>query len=253
MANRIHVSPDTANLLIEGGKRHWITKRKDVVTIRGKTDIISYWIKGQTSFEGDASDADTEETLSDLDGSQTKDRFDRLVEWNVGTLLRLIKEIVATRAARQLEMKPSDGSMVWDKNATALATQNPLSEVVEIITLPDFKNSLAKKNSQGAEVDRRVEEELRHYVSCVASMYRQNAFHNFEHASHGESIGVHVHHLMSIQSLSTYCFLLQLQCLSPSFFPELWLQQNWTLTVMILVQHAWLLCTTIPMVSPQIL
>lgn len=188
MANRIHVSPDTANLLIEGGKRHWITKREDVVTIRGKTDIISYWIKSENIAIPKERSDDNSVTDSDLDASQSRDRFERLIEWNVGTLLRLIKEIAANREARNMETRASKRSLLWDKEAASIAgaTENPLSEVVEIIALPEFKKTLANTTSSDIEIDKQVVEELREYVSCVASMYRPNAFHNFEHASHGK-------------------------------------------------------------------
>lgn len=189
MANRIHVSPDTANLLIEGGKRHWITKREDVVTIRGKTDIISYWIKCENITIPKESSDDNSVTDSDLDGSQSRDRFERLIEWNVGILVHLIKEIVANRESQYMETRASTRNLQWDKEAASIAgaTENPLSEVVEIITLPEFKRTLANRTSSDIEIDKQVVQELREYVSCVASMYRPNAFHNFEHASHGKN------------------------------------------------------------------
>lgn len=112
MANCIYVSPDTANLLIEGGKRHWITKREDVVTIRGKTDIISYWIKSENITIPKERSDDNSVTDSDVDASQSRDRFERLIEWNVGTLLRLIKEIAANREARNRETRASTRSLL---------------------------------------------------------------------------------------------------------------------------------------------
>lgn len=61
-----------------------------------------------------------------------------------------------------------------------------LDEVVEVVTLPDngsIAHSTAQANRQVVLPDS-IMAELRSYVDCVATMYRNNAFHNFEHASH---------------------------------------------------------------------
>jgi hypothetical protein len=62
----------------------------------------------------------------------------------------------------------------------------PLNEVVEIINMPKFdartqRNQL-DPNSVELSVD--VVTQLREYVEAIAAQYRQNPFHNFEHASH---------------------------------------------------------------------
>eukprot|EP00977_Amphora_coffeiformis_P011362 scaffold2742_cov167-Amphora_coffeaeformis.AAC.12 len=184
--NRIHVSPDTANLLIKAGKSHWLEQRKDIVTIRGKTDMITYWIKDKpASYQspmrshasGDEQSSSRDHEDDQIVESQPQERFERLVEWNVSTLLRLIKEIISHRTSN-----PVPRGKIANQAATVLT--EPLQEVKEIITLPEFKDISAKKPASEITVDEQVIKELRHYVSCVARMYRPNAFHNFEHASH---------------------------------------------------------------------
>jgi 3'5'-cyclic nucleotide phosphodiesterase len=62
----------------------------------------------------------------------------------------------------------------------------PLDEVQEIITLPEFDQS-ASRNRQDpdtVEISPVVMEQLKMYVTWIASMYRANPFHNFDHASH---------------------------------------------------------------------
>ena len=34
--NRIHISQATADILIDKGKRHWLTQREDVIEAKGK-------------------------------------------------------------------------------------------------------------------------------------------------------------------------------------------------------------------------
>lgn len=59
-------------------------------------------------------------------------------------------------------------------------------EVQEIIALPEYDSAVAalRKDPEAVEIADEVKGQLRAYVSCIASMYRANAFHNFEHASH---------------------------------------------------------------------
>jgi len=41
---RIHLSQATADLLISAGKSHWIQKRADLVTAKGKGVMQTYWL-----------------------------------------------------------------------------------------------------------------------------------------------------------------------------------------------------------------
>ena len=41
---RIHVSEDTAKLLEEGGKSHWLTAREDKIQAKGKGELQTYWV-----------------------------------------------------------------------------------------------------------------------------------------------------------------------------------------------------------------
>ena len=62
----------------------------------------------------------------------------------------------------------------------------PLGEVVEVIALPEFDSKVSKRQQdpETVEIPSTVEDQLRHYVTCISVMYKQNAFHNFDHASH---------------------------------------------------------------------
>lgn len=44
LMNKIHVSQETANQLIDHGKGHWISKREDLVVAKGKGEMQTYWL-----------------------------------------------------------------------------------------------------------------------------------------------------------------------------------------------------------------
>lgn len=41
---RIHISEETANELISKGHRDWLSTRQDVVTAKGKGELLTYWL-----------------------------------------------------------------------------------------------------------------------------------------------------------------------------------------------------------------
>ena len=106
----------------------------------------------------------------------------RLIDWNVDVLLRLLKSIVARRQARgrlKTDCSPNE-------DFSRQVGKTILDEVEERIALPEFEPSVARKQVQPEqiELDRDAESQLYEYVAAVAAMYRDNPFHNFEHASH---------------------------------------------------------------------
>merc|ERR1711988_986588 len=61
-----------------------------------------------------------------------------------------------------------------------------LDEVKEVITLPEFNARAANKSGdyEFLELPEAVSRQLHEYVRSIAGLYRNNPFHNFEHASH---------------------------------------------------------------------
>ena len=89
-------------------------------------------------------------------------------------LSRLLKQIIATR--------PATDVIDYDVPPLATAGENPLDEVVDVI-------SLSQKKTTDADADRvhlsnDVKIQLESFVSDIAAIYKENPFHNFEHASH---------------------------------------------------------------------
>lgn len=181
----IHISSDTADLLRIAGKSSWIEPRTDVVAAKGKGLMRTFWIKvasngsaTRSSSRGSAGqspldDIVLQEGYRQMTGKLSKKTM-RLVEWNVETLLKLLKEIVARRncALRNFFMmrgpneeifKPVEGKMVVD-------------EIKEIIELPKF-DSITAMNQQDIstiELDDVVVDQLRDYIATVAGRYNDN-------------------------------------------------------------------------------
>ena len=62
---------------------------------------------------------------------------------------------------------------------------NPLAEVKDAIDLPALDPKLIAKQeeiSKTVDLDEDLTLQLRHFVATIASQYRRNPFHNFEHA-----------------------------------------------------------------------
>ncbi|KAL7576129.1 hypothetical protein ACA910_004791 [Epithemia clementina (nom. ined.)] len=210
-SGRIHISQETADLLVRSGKQHWLVKRKEVIQAKGKPDMQTYWIQkdaGAALVEEDAiSERDAGHmTVSRCDSCESEveddvdyelvaaDRLERLIDWNAKTLLRLIKQVVARReliasnnaadASVTQESAPAGGTLSESMIASII---HPLDEVKDIITLPEFKHTsfaACPKNLDDIYVSQAAIRELRQFVAEIAKMHRNNAFHNFEHASH---------------------------------------------------------------------
>jgi hypothetical protein len=131
-------------------------------------------------FDGstNASDKDLKASYKNMDVGSAR-KIERLVAWNSELLIQLLKHIVAKRTAvagrrmtqialRAMAQNISGGGMVVD-------------EVTEIIQLPDFDERAANKiDASAVKLSPEVISQTKRYVTLIASMYKQNPFHNFE-------------------------------------------------------------------------
>jgi hypothetical protein len=212
MRNRIHISEETANLLETASKGHWIKPREDLVHAKGKGELKTFWLvckdaSGASERSGGSTPtSDVRPTTKDLTGlaksnpeipetvmeSAIPEKIElspkmlRLVDWNTDVLQRLLKLIIAKRSARTISPRQSPEAIAkkeWDilsKDGTVL------DEVEEIVTLPNFDAAASKNQIDPGmvQIPPQVAEQLREYVKSIAAQYRDNPFHNFEHASH---------------------------------------------------------------------
>jgi class 3 adenylate cyclase len=220
--DRIHMSEETAQLLSAAGKGHWIVPREDRIVAKGKGELKTFWfVDRETKLQNDEIvDVVSDDCVNELDVNEQSDEDDqalvfeklsyrssgvwaearweenqeallmmdrnklsRLVNWNVDVLLGCLKAIVASRQEFSLRViKP----LVHRDSGLDLNHLNPRDEVTESIISPNFDPNAAmrRKDPASVEISPHIVSQLRKYVSCIASLYRNNPFHNFEHASH---------------------------------------------------------------------
>lgn len=218
--NRIQITQATADLLIQTGKRKWIKPREEKVTTKGMDTLQTYWFappkkelkqrsrntnfsraaKGASSLgvhseenksqtEGDGSerastlwgeedDDDHSKAIMDVETNKSQ----RLIEWHVDSMSRLLKMIVARKGK---DKKSSFITKAFANLASAHEGETLLDEIVEVIQLPKLGEKSKKiVHSESITLAPEVTSQLREYVKEIAALYRPNPFHNFEHASH---------------------------------------------------------------------
>jgi len=208
--NKIQMSQETADLLIAAGKTQWLTARKEKVNAKGKGELQTYWLdlnddKGtkstasaplsQTGSSHDDQEHAPEPTnasataatrsegpVSNKASPQAADKHMRLISWNTDILARLLTQIIARRESRGC--KPAPLEQIKKAEEQVSRTRLVLNEVTEIITLPQFELTDKTIDPSRIELSEDVVNQLRDYVQTLSAMYRENPFHNFEHASH---------------------------------------------------------------------
>jgi hypothetical protein len=231
--NRIQVSSDTAALLEKAGKTNWLVPREDLVPVKGKGDMKTYWLVVDDCVGSDNVllspaiggtkvvrrstflSAGDKNKLSDLDLSSRsgngdhisiaspsvaspEEKKERLVNWSADLLLGLLKRIVAMRESEETlkELKEFQDIVrgldeMGHVNANGDGKREPtiklepgktvLDEVAEIISLPR-KASRYQQDPNNVDVGEVVVKQLYRFVREIAKMYRDNPFHNFDHA-----------------------------------------------------------------------
>lgn len=105
----------------------------------------------------------------------------RLVDWNVNVLLLLLKRVVTARVIGGVENKKLSNDAEKQFSSSNLV----LDDVQLVINMPDFDAEVASRvYNEDVDLVPEVKKELHAFVTAIASGYRKNSFHNFEHASH---------------------------------------------------------------------
>jgi len=193
--NKIQVSQATADLLKKAKKSHWLHARDEMVEAKGKGLLITYWVEPKMGI------ANSTCTTSDMTKSQlslhqddlqfvprVNSQTERLINWNIDVLERLLKKIVARRIA----LKRKATSVKWHK-----PTEHGmivLDEVQEVIKLPEYNSKYTDISADSIVLEPKVRFQLREFVTTIALTYNDNLFHNFAHASH---VGMSVAKLLS--------------------------------------------------------
>jgi Adenylate and Guanylate cyclase catalytic domain len=189
LRNRIHLSQDTAHLLKEAGKKHWVVAREGSVVAKGKGEMNTYWLLPKDTSNPEEFTRDVKDQTNALKGetklapgdapgidqtipvqTQISPKVSRLVDWNVDVLKRLLKLIVAKREAQHIRASNSAESVKKAEMAILSRPSMPLNEVSEIIAMPKFdaKTQRNQLNPQAVELSAEVVDQLRKYVEALA-------------------------------------------------------------------------------------
>jgi class 3 adenylate cyclase len=198
--NKIQVSQATADLLKKGRKSHWLQAREEMVEAKGKGLMVTYWVEPKSvasSTVSSTADLTTENTTENTKGNlslqddtaiRVSSPMERLVNWNIDVLERLLKKIVANRIA----LKRKSNIVNW--NRPIGESLIVLNEVQEVIKLPEYDSKYHDLSPDSIVLEPLVRFQLREFVTAIALTYHNNPFHNFPHASH---VGMSVAKLLS--------------------------------------------------------
>ena len=185
--NMIHVSEDTANILMAAGRSDWITPRDALVSAKGKGFMQTYWLTMKPSRQDDTNTkkpkmiSDTASEHSDVlsehsgggadneeeDQAFKDQRTKRLIDWNVEVLHSQLKKIVAMRdpevdeskRPRKRTMSGGDSLNLSEHNARLRFDRDKgktvLDEVMEVIPLSN-KASSYHRNPEMVILDKNV-------------------------------------------------------------------------------------------------
>ena len=181
--NKIQVSQDTADLLVSHGKQSWLSKREDLIQAKGKGAMQTYWIKVYTSKNKSIASTEMSETSEndptefEIEEDIAAQKHASLIKWNVEMLTRLVKQIIGSETAQTSHVGNTPAYDIFSTSGT------PLDEVVEVMKFPKMQIPSPARERE-PRLDSLVKHELHSLVSNIASLYKDNHFHGFEHASH---------------------------------------------------------------------
>jgi 3'5'-cyclic nucleotide phosphodiesterase len=155
-----------------------LTVRPDKINAKGKGLMTAYWCEPKSEAKSSKSASETSQTVTEPEAEEHSpvERQQLLIDWNVTVFADLLRNIVVHRTADLTEQHLA-------KVNRLKGLGNPLDEVSEVLTLPQPVQA-PNQALETVEISVRVQSQLHNLIVEVASLYRANPFHNFEHASH---------------------------------------------------------------------
>lgn len=186
----IHATRETAVLLQRAGKTAWVRPRMDLVSVKGKGEMQTFWIKPSekgTKLVKSIPSVKLEEDygkpheVAIVEESNDLVRTNRLVDWNVETLSGLLVNILSDRAERNLSpMEPR--VLKAAENKYLINKGNAVDEFCAVLSMPKYNHISSRRADVSLPAG--AEDQLREYVIEISGMYRggdEVAFHNFAH------------------------------------------------------------------------
>ena len=199
--NRIHISEDTARLITDGGKDHWLTPREEKVQAKGKGQLTTFFVfekKGRRMSGASTSTSSCNDLITcndrsmrsegsdssptaDTKNNLSNDRRRRLIDWHVDLFAGSIRKIVARRGpCSTTSMEKGKVYNIGGDNSTgtsAISDGMVLDEVVEIIQLPAFDpkaSTTLQIDPQLVHIDEDIMMQLRKYIFAISNKYNEN-------------------------------------------------------------------------------
>ncbi|CAJ1941313.1 unnamed protein product [Cylindrotheca closterium] len=188
---KVHISDEMANILKDSGKEHWLSKREDVVNLKGLGEVPTYWLGLQnerhsaTGSVTSISSTDPSEPSSNDELALIKNQINdwknlpELTSWHSKFLAKFLVRVVHARQAsgRQIEVD-EEGLQAAEK--TALFGHADPSDCIqfESTTSRDLDSQTASK------LDKAAMDQLKDFVQQISDAYNPHPFHNVQHASH---------------------------------------------------------------------
>lgn len=193
LRDKIHLSDETAQILIAAGKGHWVTPREDKIVAKGKGELSTWWLRTETAIKHSStmgsSDDGSSDTNSNVDSTETERQyFDipsrdavnkktlRMIDWNSEMLLQALKVVVASRQADGVTSPSRKEFASAEMSAELmLGEEPPIKEVKDHLPFSKCGNF----DVSNVNLDAKVISQLKSFVAVIASMYRPHDFHNF--------------------------------------------------------------------------
>lgn len=165
---RIHVSSETAQLLREAGKGHWIGPENKVAA-KGKGMLATHFLIDEEADNPRVVETESKPTMSPVLAKELRIResMKRLVDWNTDVLAKLLVRIVHERT--QAKTKTSSNKL---PQKGAFDGRNLVDEIAEIIALPPVKDKAKILPISDMELPKEIYEQLRLFVSVISQLYR---------------------------------------------------------------------------------
>jgi len=189
---KIHISEEMANILIQNGKEHWVSKREDVVNLKGLGEVATYWLGLQNERHGSATGsattaswtASSDDLSSDQEFALIKNQINdwknpsEVTWWHVKFLAKYLVRILQ---ARQEKQEIDEESL---KSAETIAIFGDALPS-DCINFDKSMVPVAVELESYTVLDSDVAEQLKDFVQQIFDAYDPHAlFHNIQHASH---------------------------------------------------------------------
>eukprot|EP00980_Cylindrotheca_fusiformis_P002435 scaffold580_cov72-Cylindrotheca_fusiformis.AAC.4 len=177
---RIQASQVTADLLTEAGLSRWIIPRSTKMLVnKGKGEMQTYWVD-KSSRPIKSKELNLGSVMETRDEDAESEQSSERVEEE--------DEYIGIEGRNKTERGVANQVQTLSKAEKAIGTGGGtvLEEFTPIIQLKRFDVEELKRRggSTPMGITEEAKSQLRHYISFISEMYPDNAFHNFEHASH---------------------------------------------------------------------